>query len=133
MFIEKLIKDGKVDGTWFEDWWNKELDDRKVAARSSKALEQKTNKELDPQKTINDLVFQALGSTENRADFVLCDSEINTYKMRTWKKHRYMNPQKFAEILDQFKRGGESSSAILSIFRVVRKKSHHSCPWFHRQ
>ena len=50
MFIEKLIKDGKVDGTWFEDWWNKELDDRKVAARSSKALEQKTNKELDPKK-----------------------------------------------------------------------------------
>jgi hypothetical protein len=34
--------------------------------------------------TINKMVFEALGSDNNREDFVLCHEEINGYKARIW-------------------------------------------------
>lgn len=130
MFIQHLVSKsgaGQVKGSWFEEWWNKKLDDDKVKKRKSKALEYKSGKELEPQKSINDLVFQALGSTKNRADFVLCDSEINTYKMRTWMQHNYMDLKKFDKMLEEFKRGGEPSAAVISVFRTVRANMSSDC------
>ena len=120
MFIEYLVKDSIVEGSWFEEWWTKELDDKKVEERTSKALIFESKAELGPQPTINDLVFQALGSNDNRGDFVLCNKEINTYKMRTWSKHNYMDPKKFDELLIDFQKGAVDSREVLSIFRVVR-------------
>jgi hypothetical protein len=34
--------------------------------------------------TLNDLIFEALGSKFNREDFVICQDEINGYKARMW-------------------------------------------------
>ncbi|KAF2637834.1 hypothetical protein P280DRAFT_530209 [Massarina eburnea CBS 473.64] len=109
----------KVSAQFFKDFWNKNLDQTKVKQRKSKAMGYESNTPLNPQKTLNDLVFQALGSNENRGVFVLCDKEINTYKMRFWKKWNFMNLKKFNTLLIEFKRGGEDSTTILSVFRAV--------------
>jgi hypothetical protein len=119
MFIQEQVKTSSTEGDWFEEWWNKELDETKVKDRTSKALEYQSGNELPPQKTINDLVFQALGSMDNRADFVLCNSEINTYKMRLWLEYNFMAPDKFTRMLIEFKRGGEHSNKVLGVFHKV--------------
>lgn len=114
MFIKTLVKKtgtNKVDGAWFERWWNEDLSTLTVPnivsvdARPNKATDLHTGAALDDQVTINDLVFQALGSSENRGDFVLCDSKINTFKMRMWKSQNYMDPQKFRVLLQDSKLG----------------------------
>lgn len=121
-FIQDQVNSDPDEGAWFEEWWNKELDEQKVKDRTSKGITYGSGEELPPQKTINDLVFQALGSTDNREDFVLCNNEINTYKMRMWSKHKFMDPKKFTRMLTEFKRGGEQSKNVLGVFRAVRTK-----------
>ncbi|KAJ4354550.1 uncharacterized protein N0V89_006287 [Didymosphaeria variabile] len=124
MFIESLVKKtdaGKVEGSWFEKWWNEDLSTNAVpvGTRTNKATDLTTGNDLGIQTSINDLVFQALGSMENRADFVLCDSEINTFKMRTWMKHNYMELRKFENLLEDFIEGAMHSNEVLSIFRTI--------------
>ncbi|KAF2447208.1 hypothetical protein P171DRAFT_519497 [Karstenula rhodostoma CBS 690.94] len=128
MFIETLIeKTGadKVEGAWFEKWWNEDLSTLTVPgivsvdARPKKATDLHKGTPLGDQTTINDLVFQALGSSENRGDFVLCDSKINTFKMRMWKTYNYMNPEKFENLLKDFEIGTRHSNEVLSVFRTI--------------
>jgi hypothetical protein len=119
MFIQEQVKTSSTEGDWFEEWWNKELDETKVKDRMSKALEYQSGDELPPQKTINDLIFQALGSMDNRADFVLCNSEINTYKMRMWLEYNFMAPEKFTRMIEEFKKGGENSNKVVGVFHKV--------------
>lgn len=126
MFIQEQVKSSAIEGKWFEEWWNKKLDSTKVQNRKSKAQEYNSRTELPPQKTINDLVFQALGSTENRADFVLCNNEINTYKMRMWLEYRFMAQPKFARMLREFKRGGERSDKVIGVLQKVSSVSSKS-------
>lgn len=117
--MEQQVKSSSTEGEWFQEWWDKELDEQKVKDRKSKALEYGSGKELPPQKTINDLVFQALGSTDNSADFVLCNSEINTYKMLMWLEYRFMDLEKFKRLLVELQRGGERSDKVISVFHAV--------------
>ena len=128
MFIESLVNKvgaDKVDGAWFERWWNEDLSTLTVPgvvsvdARSNKATDLHHGTALSDQPTINDLVFQALGSSENRGDFVLCDSKINTFKMRMWKSQNYMAPQKFTNLIQDFQTGARHSNEVLSVFRTV--------------
>jgi hypothetical protein len=132
MFIESLVKKtgaDKVEGSWFEKWWNKDLSANTVPVgiRTNKATDLTTGNDLGVQASINDLVFQALGSMENRADFVLCDSQINTFKMRTWMKHNYMDLNKFENLLKDFKEGSMHSNDVLSVFRTVCQP--HACSY----
>ena len=128
MFIESLVKKtgaDRVEGAWFEKWWNEDLSTLTVPgivsvdARTNKATDLHKGTALGDQTTINDLVFQALGSSENRGDFVLCDSKINTFKMRMWKSQNYMLPQKFTNLIEDFKTGARHSNEVLSVFRTV--------------
>lgn len=85
-FLEKLIGAGDkknkytlahaIDAQWFE-WWNKPLDAEKVSNR-------KNPDNLPDLKTINALVFQALGTNKNIEDFVMLEKEINEIKKRVW-------------------------------------------------
>ncbi|CAI6294056.1 unnamed protein product [Periconia digitata] len=88
MFLEKLMGGGEVenkytianhiDAQWFQNEWNKKLDDKKVDQRK------KFDAKLPAQESINDLFFQALGSNQNIDDFVMLESQINEMKKRLW-------------------------------------------------
>lgn len=132
MFIESLVKKtgtDKVEGDWFEEWWNKDLSANTVPvnSRTKKATNLITKNALGDQNSINDLVFQALGSMDNRPDFVLCRSDINTAKMRTWMKHNYMDLGKFNQLLKDFERGAALSTEVLSVFRTVGQLHASNC------
>ncbi|KAL5388795.1 hypothetical protein DPSP01_002900 [Paraphaeosphaeria sporulosa] len=43
-----------------------------------------------PRDSLNSLVFEALGSTENPTNFVLCSKEINTFKEHLWANKNLM-------------------------------------------
>ncbi|KAG9201759.1 hypothetical protein G6514_005375 [Epicoccum nigrum] len=73
---------GKNDANikkFVEEWWNKELDPVKASKRPNKPPIT-----MGDRTTINKMVFEALGSDNNREDFVLCHEEINGYKARIW-------------------------------------------------
>ncbi|KAJ4330036.1 hypothetical protein N0V87_010354 [Didymella glomerata] len=55
---------------------------------------------MGKRRTINDLVFEALGSSFNRKDFVLCEKEINSYKEKLWSKSSPVDKEKLEDYLD---------------------------------
>jgi hypothetical protein len=106
-------KDSKQK-TFFATWWNKELDPTTVAARPNKppiAMGDHT--------TINNLVFEALGSNNNRDDFVLCQEEINGYKARIWNQNNAMAPTKYKKAVTDGVSGATNSNVYLSALRSV--------------
>ncbi|KAJ4984185.1 hypothetical protein SVAN01_10293 [Stagonosporopsis vannaccii] len=81
MFINSIIGNDAKKKSFFVDWWNKALDATEVADRPNKP-----SITMGDQVTLNNLVFEALGSNNNRDDFVLCEEEINGYKARIWNR-----------------------------------------------
>ncbi|KAF9696463.1 hypothetical protein EKO04_005206 [Ascochyta lentis] len=78
------LKVGKVDSKWFNEWWNKDVQG-KVDSRLDKFAGYKnSNDATRKDKTLNNLVFEAMGSTRNVNDFLLCEDGINSYKAKLW-------------------------------------------------
>ncbi|XPS98960.1 hypothetical protein M3J09_008147 [Ascochyta lentis] len=72
---------------------------------------------MGDQTTINDLVFEALGSNNNRDDFVLCEEEINGYKARIWNQKNAMAPAKYKKAVTDGVSGATGSNVYLSGLR----------------
>jgi len=90
LFTNSVAKTKPKIKSFVETWWNIELDPATVASRPNKPLIN-----IGDQKTINNLVFEALGSNNNRGDFVLCEEDINGYKSRLWNTKNPMAVAKY--------------------------------------
>jgi hypothetical protein len=66
------------------------------------------------------LVFEAMGSTNNPSDFVLCESAMNTYKMLIWSLKDPMGVKVSDQALADSMVGAVPSSDFLSALRLVR-------------
>jgi hypothetical protein len=75
---------GKIDSKWFNEWWNKDVQ-VKIDSRTDKFTGYKNSDDAARKdKTLNNIVFEAMGSTRNVKDFLLCEDSINSYKAKLW-------------------------------------------------
>ncbi|KAH6613040.1 hypothetical protein C7974DRAFT_380748 [Boeremia exigua] len=120
MFLLAITGRGQVslsetaDGVFFQDYWTKEYTVTQVSTRTNKPP-----MEMGKRKTLNDLVFEALGPSFNRKDFVLCDKEINSYKERIWSKNNPMDRAKVKIYLEDAVSGALPSTYFLSVLRTT--------------
>lgn len=83
MFIEAVTGKGTTrlssvaDSAFFYNNWNAKLTKAQVAKRTHKPPI-----EMGQRQSLNDLVFEALGSSFNSKDFVLFEKKLNPYKER---------------------------------------------------
>lgn len=114
LFMNTVVKKDSKKTPFFATWWNKELDPTTVAARPNKP-----SITMGDQTTINNLVFEALGSNNNRDDFVLCEEEINGYKARIWNQQNAMAPTRYKKAVTDGVSGATNSNLYLSALRSV--------------
>ncbi|KAF2715344.1 hypothetical protein K504DRAFT_24940 [Pleomassaria siparia CBS 279.74] len=114
MFLKSLATNPDM-ASFIPNKWNADLDEDIVAKRKHKP-----SIVMDPALiTLNNLVFQAIGSKKNKEDFVACDHEINAFKARIWDSVAPMGATKFKNALTQGVKGGLPSSAYLTTIRSV--------------
>ncbi|ORY17525.1 hypothetical protein BCR34DRAFT_583669 [Clohesyomyces aquaticus] len=106
-----------VPAQFFQDWWTVTLDENDVATRSQPKITQA--KFSDKERTLNNLIFQSLGSSFNRADFVLCQPEINSYKKSVWIGESPMGDKRFQAYADDVAIGGADERDHLSALRTT--------------
>ncbi|KAF1973673.1 hypothetical protein BU23DRAFT_568072 [Bimuria novae-zelandiae CBS 107.79] len=70
-----------VDSTWFQNWMREDVQ-AKIATRPN--IWSGYNPVKQPDGTINDLLFEALGSQDNVEDFAICELGINSFKAKLW-------------------------------------------------
>ncbi|KAF2175365.1 hypothetical protein K469DRAFT_68166 [Zopfia rhizophila CBS 207.26] len=134
MFIESAAGTGeislgsKVDSTFFKDWWNKNLDYNTFYSRpagqanipiANWKVPKPGSKQEDKWRTLNNLVFNSLGSAANRGDFVLCDATINGFKEKIWHGKNPMAENDFKKLSDEVATGAVTSNIHLSAIRTV--------------
>jgi hypothetical protein len=116
MFIDYAVgKESKLKA-FFENSWKKNL----VAADPENRPNQ-PKITMGTRSTLNDLVFEALGSNFNREGFVICEDEINGYKARMWKTTSPMDNYK--NTVTSALKGEIGSNVYLSGLRNVRSPS----------
>ncbi|KAG9197455.1 hypothetical protein G6514_001552 [Epicoccum nigrum] len=103
-----------VDGSFIQDHWTEKFTVTKVASRTHKPTITTGKRQ-----TLNDLVYKALGSSFNRADFVLCDKEINSYKERVWTADSPMNDDTLDDYIKFAISGALPSTYFSSPFRTT--------------
>lgn len=114
LFINSVAKGDATLTKFFKTWWNKKLD--------SKAVEARTNKPditMVLRDTLNNRVFEALGSSKNRVDFVLCENELNEYKARVWAKKAPMELVMYKKAVAASIDGGLPSTVYQTALRTV--------------
>lgn len=72
-----------------------------------------------PRDSLMRLVFEAMGSTANPMDFVLCEAAINSYKMRVWSLKDPMSAAVYDSALTDAMTGAVQSADFLSALRLV--------------
>jgi hypothetical protein len=70
-------------------------------------------------RTFNALIFDALGSTMNPTDFVLCEAEINAMKEHMWGDKDLMQLDKYRTAVNEAMTGAVHSNEYLSALRTV--------------
>jgi hypothetical protein len=118
MFIDYAVEQESKLKPFFENFWNKDFDAARVNSRPSKFLTTKSTRS-----TLNDLVFEALGSNLNREDFVVCEEEINGYKARIWNTKSPMDNNDYIKAVISATEGAVGSNVYLSPLRSVRSPS----------
>jgi hypothetical protein len=103
-----------ADSTFFLNHWNAKVLEAQVAKRTH-TLPIKTGQ----RQSLNDLVFEALGSSFNRKDFVLFEKKLNSYKERLWSGRDPMASNVFETLLDASVAGELPSNYSLSALRSL--------------
>jgi hypothetical protein len=122
----KLFQDYAVSKTagldkFFINFWNKDLDRLEITGRAHKPSYPKGPTE---RKTINQLVFDAFGSTNNKNALILCNDQINAYKARIWKMIDTTDATEYEKDVKASISGALPSSVYLSHIRTVRNVLH---------
>lgn len=89
-----LAKTAKIPQSFFTDNWNQEKFPNNVPNVG------KSDRNPAP-RSPNDRIFEALGSTSNRADFVLCIQGVNSVKALLWSNKNPMNRNRFERAVRQ--------------------------------
>jgi hypothetical protein len=96
------LRAGTVHYRWFTEWWNKDIQ-AKIDSRPTKFVGYKNaNLASSKDKTLNNIVFEAMGSVRNVDDFLLCEYGINSLKASLWsnsapiREYDWRNTAKFA-------------------------------------
>lgn len=71
-----------ADPKWFTENWMKDVS-TKVSTRPHKFAAYTMDNRF-PDTTLNDLIFEAMGSKRNVENFLLCESSINSAKAKLW-------------------------------------------------
>ncbi|KAF2265585.1 hypothetical protein CC78DRAFT_543121 [Lojkania enalia] len=103
---------------FFQNWWNVELDREAWNKRAKPVSGQQLDK-FERTNTLNKLIFQALGSNKNRAEFVLCDQVINGFKQRIWSLSSPMDDNKFKQNAEDAVIGALATNTFLSPLRAT--------------
>jgi hypothetical protein len=119
MFIEHAIGRNPNLATFFLNRWNEELPQNQIDQRRYKPNIMFGK----DRKSLNALVFEALGSKLNKKDFVICEREINAYKERLWSGKSPMGAGKptatFEKLVTAANLGKVPSNQYLSGIRTV--------------
>lgn len=129
MFIEDIVTTSKVDGAFFKTWWNTNIDYNTFYTRPAQSTVRIANWKVpqakppkpatvDKWRTLNNLVFNALGSAENREDFVLCQYKINQFKEKLWHR-READLDKFEKMSKEGAEGAITHDIHLSPIQAV--------------
>jgi hypothetical protein len=103
-----------VDRSFIEKHWLEQFTITKMDQRPHKPAIS-----MGKRRTLNDLVFEALGSSFNRADFVLCEKEINSFKEKVWSGSQPMNEKILEDLVKLAVSGALPSTYFLSPIRTV--------------
>ena len=112
----------KVPGSFFENFWNKDLGKLALEGRNKNKYHVVPGKKLESDlalTTLNHLVFEAVGSNNNPSDFVLCGTEINRVKGLLWGGKAPLANSDFNLLAERILNGGLESNNLHSIFRTV--------------
>lgn len=115
----KLIKlRQSVDSQWFIDHWNAK---HPVEVQSRPAPPTTYPRPNNPKdESINDVVFEALGSKTNAKDFVLCESGINSAKGKLWSNKNPADPIAMKKDFTLAAAGALDTAIPMSVIRTVR-------------
>lgn len=113
----KLIKlRNAVDDKWFTDHWNKKY----LAVQTRPNPVTYTRPSNDKDETINDIVFEALGSKTNADDFVLCERSINSAKGKLWSNQQPFDDKLVAKKFVLAASGYTDNAEAMTALRTVR-------------
>jgi hypothetical protein len=120
MFIEATL-DGSLSQTvspnFWANHWNQPIPANLWSTRVQPQIKQNNFKPAG--KTLNNMVFQALGSRANRAEFVLCEKSINSFKERVWSLSSPMEDNGFKTYVEDGVKGAIENTKWLSGIRTV--------------
>jgi hypothetical protein len=106
----------KVKEPFFKNFWLKDVS-AKIKTRPNKFPNYEDQTKI---KSLNDLVFEALGSQKNAEDFVLCESGINSMKAKLWSNEAPFEQTRWQRIARDAADGAIPSTEHLSGLRTVR-------------
>ena len=100
---------------WLTDNWEAKLTDANVAKRTKPVPDYKLSGKL----TYGNLIFNAVGSNTNLQDFVLCQTSINSYKARIWKRFDPTDEKEFVKEVKRSVDGSVPSNVYLTHLKMV--------------
>ncbi|KAF2709024.1 hypothetical protein K504DRAFT_491640 [Pleomassaria siparia CBS 279.74] len=106
-----------VEGDWFSQYWNKRYPAR--VRNRPKQVAAYPRPDNPPDTSINDIVFEALGSKTNADDFVLCESSINSAKARLWANKSPSKSKPLKVLAERAASGVVDSSKYISVIRTA--------------
>ncbi|KAL1591735.1 hypothetical protein SLS60_011734 [Paraconiothyrium brasiliense] len=118
LFIKDVTSKDKSLITFFKKRWHSALLPNRVTSRPHKP--HYYTQGMTTRDSLNDLVFEALGSNDNLKDFVMCEDSINGFKMRMWKGDAPMALNAYNGAVTAASNGQLPSSAYMSALRGVR-------------
>jgi hypothetical protein len=105
-----------IDLNWFLQHWNTDYS-TEIEKRLGPV---KYLRKPTAEQTINDIVFEPLGSKTNVVDLVLCDEQINSAKGRLWDNKNPWDPDTTKNKFKDAARTLTDKKDPFSIFRSVR-------------
>jgi hypothetical protein len=115
MFIKYAVGRDPSLVPFFRDRWLQVVATSKIPGRKHKPPYSTARN----RRTFNALIFDALGSTMNPTDFVLCEAEINSMKEHLWHNVDPMELGKYRLAVKEAMTGAVHSQEYLSALRTV--------------
>jgi hypothetical protein len=114
MFLEYAEKKDSSLLSFFRTKWLAPLNPSDIKGRPHKPPYP-----IAKQDSLSLLVFEAMGSFKNPTHFVLCESQLNSYKERLWSRKQLMATADYDEAVAGAVDGSMPSSVFLSSLRLV--------------
>ncbi|KAF2678799.1 hypothetical protein K458DRAFT_490904 [Lentithecium fluviatile CBS 122367] len=117
LFMRSVLKNNAQVQAFFRTHWQSQLDPNQVRNRAFKPSYYTST--MTPRTTMNDLIFEAIGSNNNLKDFVMCESQINSFKQRMWSSNSPMENDRYKKAVLEAIDGLVPSNQYLSALRAT--------------